>query len=301
MDIFRLCSGLRNRINELKGTSPFFLFQLILIFLLIFFFQLFQFLKVKLILVQYPRSVIIVKVRDNRRFWHNFILGHWETHGFITLKQIVNKGDTILDVGAWNGVYTLFLSKLVGKKGRIYSFEPDPIAMRLLKTNINLNKIKNAKLENLAVSISEGKETFHIIGNGGTSESHLKETLEINRSGITTKKLLINTTTLDNFCHKNNIVPNGIKIDVEGAESLVFKGLSNIISKYKPWVLLEFHGRFMSDEERIINWENITKKAKKVIFIGGICKIKYRFGQVITHKTEFLKDDYSVIHVLIFY
>ena len=161
MDIFRLRSGLINRIEELKGTSPFFLFQLILIFLINFFFQLFRFLKVKLILVQYPHSVIIVKVRDNRRFWHNFILGHWEPHGFITLKQIVNKGDTILDVGAWNGVYTLFLSKLVGKKGRIDSFEPDPVAMRLLKTNI---KFKSSMIIGVHPGIEKAFETILVPG-----------------------------------------------------------------------------------------------------------------------------------------
>ena len=99
----------------------------------------------------------------------------------------------------------------------------------------------------------------------------------------------------------NKIIPNGIKIDVEGSEALVIEGAKDIINQYKPWVLLEYHGRFMSDGERIVNWDSITKHAKKVVSIGGVSKIKYRFGEIITHKKDFLKDDYAVIQVLIFF
>lgn len=299
MDIYHLHSGLKNRINELKGTSPFFLFQLILIFLTNLLFYVFLFLKVKLILVNYPCSYFLIKVSENRDFWNMFIKGHWEKNQFVVLKQTVKKGDITIDVGAWNGVYTLFLSKLVGKEGKVYSFEPDPIVMRILKTNIKFNKIKNTKLENLAVSNSEGKEIFYILDEGGTSKSYVKNAPDSNRFGIITKELLRNITTLDNYCLKNNIIPNGIKIDVEGLEGLVIKGARRIMEQYKPWILLEFHGRFMSHEERIANWQIITERAKKVIFLGGIKQ--YRFGENITSKKEFLKDDNTVINVLIFY
>ena len=57
----------------------------------------------------------------------------------------------------------------------------------------------------------------------------------------------------------------------------------------------------MDDEERKTNWEIITQYAKKIIFIRGICKIQYRFGENIIHETRFLEDDYSILHLLILY
>ena len=179
---------------------------------------------------------------ENKKFWHILALGHWETQRFLTLKHLVKKQDIIFDVGAWNGVYSLFISKLVCKKGKGYRFEPDPMAMQLLKTNIKFNGNINTKLENLAVSNTEGKEIFHILGEGGNSESFFNKAKEINRSKLTSRKLLIETTSLDRYCSINIIIPNGIKIDVEGAETMVFHGLENIIRTYKPWISLEFHG-----------------------------------------------------------
>jgi hypothetical protein len=81
------------------------------------------------------------------------------------------------------------------------------------------------------------------------------------------KTFTAKSITIDNYCRENKIVPDGIKIDVEGAEGLVIERARNIIKSYSPWALIEFH--FMDIEEKERNWEKITEFAKNIIFIEG--------------------------------
>ena len=57
----------------------------------------------------------------------------------IFIKSI-KKGNTVFDIGANNGYYTVLASKLVGKNGKVYAFEPDPQSLKLLYKNLKLNK-----------------------------------------------------------------------------------------------------------------------------------------------------------------
>ena len=66
-------------------------------------------------------------------------------------------GDFVIDVGAHMGRYTIVSSKKVGNRGRVLSIEPHPYNFKLLKENVNANKISNVRLLNLAVSNIPGK------------------------------------------------------------------------------------------------------------------------------------------------
>lgn len=109
------------------------------------------------------------------------------------------------------------------------------------------------------------------------------------------REIVVKTTTIDEFCEENGIRPDGIKIDVEGAEGLVIEGCQSVIKKYSPWVLLEFHGYFMSEEERRINWYRIVDSAKKVTFIDGNSN-QYHYGSEVESM-----PDCSYFHVFIKY
>ena len=56
-----------------------------------------------------------------------------------TVKNQVKEGDIVLDVGAHIGYYTLMLAKSVGTKGKVFSFEPEPHNVEVLKKNISIN------------------------------------------------------------------------------------------------------------------------------------------------------------------
>lgn len=206
----------------------------------------------------------------------------------ILLKKI-NLGDVIIDVGAWLGPYTIFFSKLIGDSGKVYSFEPDDKAFDMLKRNIKLNNCVNIKLENYALGDNEEETILWIYGEEGNSVSSIKDHQNLSfhnmnlLSNFMKERLKnkqgkrISITTLDKYCFERNIIPNGLKIDVEGLEASVIEGGMKLIQKYNPWIILDFHGIFMNDKERINNWKYITRFAKEIIFLNGNIK-KFSYG-----------------------
>jgi FkbM family methyltransferase len=88
--------------------------------------------------------------------------GGWDFEETKFLKKIIKKGDTVIDVGANIGYYTLLFSKLVGKEGKIYAYEPLPENFKLLKKNIFINKYKNIVLINRALSNKEKNAKLYI-------------------------------------------------------------------------------------------------------------------------------------------
>jgi protein-L-isoaspartate O-methyltransferase len=76
---------------------------------------------------------------------HNF---ESDTFNMSTFESEINIGDTVLDVGANIGMYTLSAAKIVGDSGKVYSFEPDPIVFSNLKKNVVMNNHKNVILTN---------------------------------------------------------------------------------------------------------------------------------------------------------
>ena len=68
------------------------------------------------------------------------------------VKEHIKLGDKVIDVGAHIGYFSLLFSKLVGEKGNVYSFEPEPKNIKLLIKNIAVTNIQNSTLEPPPVS-----------------------------------------------------------------------------------------------------------------------------------------------------
>lgn len=80
---------------------------------------------------------------------------------------------------------------------------------------------------------------------------------------------MVETITLDNYCRDNEISPDGIKIDVEGAENRVIAGCKEVLAKHSPWILLEIHGKWMTDKEKDDLWQQIEGIAQQIAFLEG--------------------------------
>jgi len=240
--------------------------------------------------ITYPLLKVKVKVNLNRyASWKMVEKGLSELNCFKFLKENVKKGQTILDIGAYKGDFTLFLSKIVGKDGKVYAFEPDPNSYSMLCNNIKINNLKNVFVRDIALSNKVGKNNLLLFSGGGLGRSSLIHY----RDAKNVKIKEIKVTTIDKFCQENDIYPDGIKIDVEGAESLVIDGCKDVIKEYSPWVLLEFHDIFMSEEDKIRNWEKFTDKAKKVIFIDGDCE-KLKFGCELKNRPNCIRYNIAI-------
>ena len=162
------------------------------------------------------------------------------------------KGDTVADVGAYLGRYTLTSSNLVGKSGRVVAIEGDPSHYEMLEKNLKLNKVSNVTAINCMVG---SKDMYLIVPSEdnylavGSKDIHTNYQDDSHREFDETGKAkignsIVNLNTLDNLLIKEHGISevNWMKIDVEGAELEVLKGAHNILSNSKRInLLIEIH------------------------------------------------------------
>ncbi len=153
------------------------------------------------------------------------------------VQKSLGSGGIALDIGAHIGYFTLILAKAAGERGKVYAFEPEPGNFSILKKNIEANKFQNVVLENLALSSAAGKPNLFLdndnLGNMSFSPANIpKRSLG--------GKVEVESQTLDDYAKKINGRINFIKMDVQGAEGLVFWGAANLLKNHKPVILTEF-------------------------------------------------------------
>lgn len=141
-----------------------------------------------------------------------------------------NKGDTFLDVGAHIGKYTLRVAKVVGDEGLVISVEPDKRNYNLLIKNINLNRLKNVIPLNIAAWHTD--EKLKLFFGPNTGESTVKKE---GNSYIWVKARALDRVLEELGCKRID----WIKIDVEGAEFEVLKGLENTLKRSNPILIVE--------------------------------------------------------------
>ena len=213
---------------------------------------------------RYPVVDLEVTTRFNGT-WKRVERGDMELDCIRQLAAVVKRGSTVFDVGAFQGTYTLLLSHLVGQSGRVCSFEPVPTNRCVLEDNIRMNSINNVVVEPFCISNAHGEVVIHVDSSGGTTSSIMNENLAGRGHDLS-----VPTITIDEYCEDNDVWPQGIKLDVEGAEALVTQGCQQLIRKCHPWILVEFHGHLFEEDERNANWDEIVRSAREVVFIEGV-------------------------------
>lgn len=146
----------------------------------------------------------------------------------------------ILDVGANYGFVSLALQNNLSKNSRIYSFEPHPSIVSSFKKSIEKNNIKNIIVENVAVGNKDGMIDINLYSQ---SSNILSSEAKVS------KKIQIRQIQLDSYLNEFKIVPNFIKIDVDGYELEVLMGLKQTLLKFKPILVVE-----TNDNIEIINF-----------------------------------------------
>lgn len=157
------------------------------------------------------------------------------------LIQYLEPQDTFVDVGAHYGYFSLLGAKLVGAKGKVYSFEAAPTTYKILDKNQRLSN--NITILNRAVSDEEADLVFYEFPNlySEYNSLHIEQfDQEDWFEEYQPKAITIKSIILDQFLAKENTIPKVIKIDVEGAEYKVIKGLQQTLAKYNSIVVLEY-------------------------------------------------------------
>lgn len=161
--------------------------------------------------------------------------GEYEPEESQVIRRIAEQMDTMLDIGANIGWYSLMASK-INPNSTIHSFEPIPTTYSRLIQNFALNNIDDLYCHNYGFSSEHGTFPFFIYPEG-TGNASMKNLAEREDATILDCELRTLDSVLDWLPSNNRI--DFIKCDVEGNELFVLQGGLNLLTEYKPVLLCE--------------------------------------------------------------
>jgi FkbM family methyltransferase len=149
----------------------------------------------------------------------------------------ISPNDTVWDIGANRGFYTQRFAKLAAS-GMVVAFEPSPATFRKLKDAVG--SAPNVHLENVALAEEAGEFPFFV------SDDNCHEDSLFSGNSGTRKCVSVRTAKADSFL--SMFPPNVIKIDVEGFELEVIRGMAEALKQPKlKDVFIEVHFSILSD------------------------------------------------------
>lgn len=155
----------------------------------------------------------------------NFLLGGYSLPGICEVEP----GDTVLDLGVFNGNSTVDLARRAGDTGRIFGFEPNDYISGVARENLNTMGIK-AEIITSAVGKEEGELRFQ---RGGAASRVAPNGDEV-----------VPVDTIDNFASKRQLGKiNFLKFDIEGHEVQALQGAETTIRKGKPKIAVCIYHR----------------------------------------------------------
>lgn len=172
--------------------------------------------------------------------WHDYpaaILGYTERPLIKWFSENVAFGETWLDVGAHYGYTAIALSRLVGERGRVFAFEPMPITAGYLAQTRQKNKYSQLVVLPFGLTDEIKLKLLHLPVVRGMVDS------TVNNDQVNWFETIIAiglNQVWSSICEENPCV-DGIKIDVQGMEIEVLKGMKSILMTYKPKLVIEVH------------------------------------------------------------
>jgi FkbM family methyltransferase len=172
-------------------------------------------------------SPIALLMADYQHRHLYFFAGEYEPEVSALVSALVRPGDTVFDVGANAGYFSL-LARDLG--ARAFAFEPNPVALRLLRRSVAADG-RGVTVIASACSDRDGTATLypHSIDNTGMSS--------VTKPGA--RKIRVATVALDGFAESRGLAPALLKIDVEGHELAVIAGAEGILRNARPVAVIE--------------------------------------------------------------
>ena len=160
----------------------------------------------------------------------------------IFIKELsTRKRVNVLDIGANIGYYVLIEAKNINN-GKVYAIEPDPRNFKYLKRNIELNQCSNiVETYNMAMGDQEG--TIEFVMDKCFNLSRIRRPMDdenISKGSI----IKVPITTVDSFIESRNIDINFVRMDVEGYEYFIVKGMKKLL-KEDLNLFIEIHPNFI--------------------------------------------------------
>jgi FkbM family methyltransferase len=169
----------------------------------------------------------------------NIVRGRYEPDEMAFVRRVLNPGDSVVDIGAHIGFFTMQMAAIVGPPGRVYALEPFEANAELLERSIAENRFEErVRFERAAAGERSGTATLtfpvETLNTGGAYL--LRESTSPLTGNLRTAVPLV---ALDDVDLRRPV--RFIKMDVEGAEPQVIRGAARLLKADRPVILSELH------------------------------------------------------------
>ena len=155
----------------------------------------------------------------------------WEGVSLRAWARLAAGSATIVDIGAYRGIYALS-AKAMNPRANVIAFEPGDMAYQRVSDNARLNGFE-ITAERLALSDRTGEAVLYATSGGGSSSIE-------GRPDQAYVEVPVATTTLDGYFERSGLdSADLVKIDVEGHEAAVLRGMRGILARSRPTLLME--------------------------------------------------------------
>ena len=145
-------------------------------------------------------------------------------------------------------------ARRVGREGCVAAFEASPVLIDILKYHRLRNRLPQILVVDSAASESDADQAVFYLLNSGLSS---RNSLVIGRQGLPFLESeqpmpsVVSTLKLDTFCEVNGLIPDMIKIDVEGAEGMVLRGALQSLRQFRPVLVVSMHPYWFPASESV--------------------------------------------------
>lgn len=175
--------------------------------------------------------------------------GFWEAAPTTMLLTHLKPGMVFFDVGTHFGYFTRLASHLVGSGGQVHSFEPTPRTFEVLRRNTEDRA--HIHLEQAAAFSDDTTLEFTDFGlklgaYNTIGKARVEDDRQVKMKPLA--KFQVRALSLDNYIARCGVRPNMIKLDAEGAEPSIIKGMERTLTEVRPHIILEV-GDVNSDKQ----------------------------------------------------
>lgn len=170
--------------------------------------------------------------------------GGYEKEAAAFVASQLRPGNVVIDLGANEGFYSILASRIVGEEGRVLAVEPDAVAVRCLRRNLNENGCRNVDVAEVCAGDAKGTLTLHV-----SRVSGVNSPVHGNVIGPS-KPLELPCRRVDDLVRERNLQRvDLIKMDVQGWESACLRGMEETIRRFRPVIVFEFWPKGMRQAE----------------------------------------------------
>lgn len=172
---------------------------------------------------------------DLSRMWYYWGYAGYERETKRVFHELLKHKTVVFDVGANIGYYSLLAASMLEGRGEVHAFEPWTDVFFWLQRNAQLNGFHCLYLNQMALCDVDGEERLWLPSNWAWSNASLVRGFTEQRQSA-----VVPAIRFDTYCITRKVRHvDLIKIDVEGAELRVLRGMGRLLDEWLPDIILE--------------------------------------------------------------